>query len=72
VVIGSRGDVTISPRDLMTRRGAILAFTLWSITEEERTRDSRRSFRWSEEGTLRPIVGKELLLAEAPRAHKSS
>jgi NADPH2:quinone reductase len=28
IVIGSRGDVTISPRDLMTRRGSILAFTL--------------------------------------------
>ena len=27
IVIGSRGDVTISPRDLMTRRGSIHAFT---------------------------------------------
>jgi len=35
VVIGSRGDVTISPRDLMTRRGSIHAFTLWGITEAE-------------------------------------
>jgi hypothetical protein len=35
VVIGSRGDVTISPRDLMTRRGSIHGFTLWGVTEAE-------------------------------------
>jgi len=35
VVIGSRGDVSISPRDLMTRRSSIHAFTLWGITEAE-------------------------------------
>ena len=70
VVIGSRGDATISPRDLMTRRGSILAFTLWSITEAEEREIHAGLIAGLESGTLRPIVGKELPLAEAPRAHK--
>ena len=31
-VIGSRGEVTINPRELMARRASIRAFTLWAIT----------------------------------------
>jgi NADPH:quinone reductase len=70
VVIGSRGDVTISPRELMTRRGAIHAFTLWAITEAEEKEIHAGIYAGLENGTLRPIVGKELPLAEAVRAHK--
>jgi NADPH:quinone reductase len=70
VVIGSRGDVTISPRDIMTRRGSILAFTLWGITDAEEKEIHAGLLAGMENGTLRPIVGKELPLAEAARAHK--
>jgi NADPH:quinone reductase len=70
VVIGSRGDVTISPRDLMTRRGSILAFTLWGISDVAEAEIHAGLIAGLENGTLRPIVGKELPLAEAPRAHK--
>ncbi len=70
VVIGSRGDVTISPRDLMTRRASIQAFTLWGATEAEEKEIHAGLIAGLENGTLRPIVGKELPLAEAPRAHK--
>jgi len=70
VVIGSRGDVSISPRDLMTRRGSIHAFTLWGITEAEEKEIHAGLLAGLENGTLRPIVGKELPLAEARRAHK--
>ena len=70
VVIGSRGDVSISPRDLMMRRGSIHAFTLWGITEAEEKEIHAGLISGLENGTLRPIVGKELPLAEARRAHK--
>ena len=70
VVIGSRGDVTISPRDLMTRRASIHAFTLWGATEAEEKEIHAGLIAGLENGTLRPIVGKELPLAEAARAHK--
>jgi len=70
VVIGSRGDVTISPRDLMTRRASILAFTLWGTTEAEEDEIHAGLSAGLDNGTLRPIVGKELPLAEAQRAHQ--
>jgi NADPH2:quinone reductase len=70
VVIGSRGDVSISPRDLMTRRASIHAFTLWGITEAEEKEIHAGLLAGLENSTLRPIVGKELPLAEARRAHK--
>jgi len=70
VVIGSRGDVSITPRDLMGRRGSIHAFTLWGITEAEE-REIHAGLRAGlESGTMRPVVGKELPLAETARAHK--
>ena len=37
IVIGSRGEVTINPRELMGRRASIRALVLWSITPEEET-----------------------------------
>ena len=70
VVIGSRGEVTISPRDLMSRRGSILAFTLWGLTEAEEKEIHAGLTAGLENGTLRPVIGKELPLAEASRAHK--
>ena len=70
IVIGSRGDVTISPRDIMSRRGSIHAFTLWGITQAEEKEIHAGILAGLENGTQRPVVGKELPLAEAPRAHK--
>lgn len=70
VVIGSRGDVTITPRDLMSRDAAIHAFTLWAISELEAAETHAGLIAGLENGTLRPVVGKELPLREAPRAHK--
>jgi NADPH:quinone reductase len=70
VVIGSRGDAAITPRDLMSRRGSVHAFTVWGITDAEEQEIHAGLIAGLENGTLRPIVGKELPLAEAPRAHK--
>jgi NADPH2:quinone reductase len=70
VVIGSRGDVTITPRDIMSRRGSILGFTLWGISEAEDKEIHAAILAGLENGTMRPIVGKEIPLAEAARAHK--
>jgi NADPH:quinone reductase len=70
IVIGSRGEVTINPRELMARRASIRAFTLWAITAAEEADIRAGLFAGLENGTLRPVVGKELPLAEAARAHK--
>jgi len=70
VVIGSRGDVTITPRDLMSRRASIRAFTLWAVQPVEAAEIHAGLFAGMENGTLRPVIGKKLPLAEAARAHK--
>ena len=70
IVIGSRGEVTINPRELMGRRASIRGFTLWGISPAEEADIHAGLFAGLENGTLRPVVGKELPLAEAVRAHK--
>jgi NADPH:quinone reductase len=70
VVIGSRGDAIVTPRDLMARRGSIHAVMLWQITDDE-TREIHAAIGAGlEVGALRPVVGKELPLSEAARAHR--
>jgi len=70
IVIGNRGEITINPRELMSRRGSVRGFTLWAITEAEASEIYAGIGAGLENGTLRPVVGKELPLAEAARAHK--
>jgi len=70
IIIGNRGEITINPRDLMSRRASARGFTLWALTPAEEAQIHAGIFAGLENGTLRPIVGKELPLAEAARAHK--
>jgi NADPH2:quinone reductase len=70
IIIGNRGEITINPRDLMLRRASARGFTLWAITPAEETEIHAGLIAGLENGTLRPVVGKELPLAEAARAHK--
>ena len=70
IVIGNRGEITINPRDLMLRRASARGFTLWAITPAEEAEIHAGLIAGLENGTLRPVVGKELPLAEAARAHK--
>jgi NADPH2:quinone reductase len=70
IIIGNRGEITINPRDLMLRRASARGFTLWAITPAEENEIHAGLVAGLENGTLRPVVGKEMPLAEAARAHK--
>jgi len=70
VVIGSRGDATVTPRDLMGRDASVHGMLLWNITAEEGASLHAAIAAGTDNGTLRPIVGLELPLAEAPRSHR--
>src|SRR5690349_6694969 len=70
VVIGSRGNIEINPRDAMTRDGMILGMTLWNTPEEDLSRIHAALVSALESGVARPVIGKELPLAEASRAHE--
>ena len=69
IVIGNRGEITINPRELMMRRASVHGFTLWAATEAESGEIHAAIAAGLENGTLRPIVGKELPLKDAPQAH---
>ena len=69
IIIGNRGEININPRDLMRRRGTARGFTLWAATETELTEIHAAIGAGLENGTLRPIVGKELPLKDAAKAH---
>ena len=70
IIIGNRGEISINPRDLMSRRASARGFTLWAITPAEEADIHAGLIAGLENGTLRPVVSNELPLAEAPRAHK--
>jgi len=70
IVIGNRGEITINPRELMSRRASIRAFTLWAATESETAEIHAAIAAGLENSTLRPIVGKELPLKDAAKAHQ--
>ncbi|HEU4754335.1 MAG TPA: NADPH:quinone reductase, partial [Armatimonadota bacterium] len=71
VVIGSRGTVEINPRETMAREAAVLGMMLWGATEKELAGLYAALHAGLANGTLRPIVGREFPLAEAPRAHEA-
>lgn len=69
VIIGNRGEITINPRMFMHRRATARGFTLWAATETELAECYAAIGAGLENGTLRPIVGKELPLKDAAKAH---
>ncbi len=71
VVIGSRGNVEITPRDLMSRDAAILGMSLLNAQPQELSGIHAALVAGLENKSLRPVVGQEIPLAEAPRAHEA-
>lgn len=68
-VIGSRGPIEINPRDAMARETDIRGVTLMSASELEYEAMHAALVAGLENGTLRPVIGQKIPLAEAPRAH---
>ena len=69
VVIGSRGPVEIDPREAMSREAAIIGMTLYSATEKEQAGMHAAFAAGLHNRTLRPVVSRELPLAEAAKSH---
>ena len=68
-VIGSRGTVEVNPRDAMSREADVRGVMLGGASEQE-----YREMHWAigaglANGTLRPIVGREMKLSDSPAAH---
>jgi len=70
VVIGSRGRVEIDPRDAMKREAVILGMLLSTATDRERAEIYAGLGAGLENGSLRPVIGREVPLSDAPAAHR--
>jgi len=69
VVIGSRGRVEIDPRTTMGLEASILGMTLYNSSERELASIHAALGEGLANGTLRPVVSRELPLADAAMAH---
>jgi NADPH2:quinone reductase len=70
VVIGSRGRIEIDPRQTMARDAAILGMALFSASPADLVSIHAAIAAGLANGSLNPVVGREIPLAEAPRAHQ--
>ncbi len=71
VVVGNRGTIEINPRGTMTKDVTITGFVLWNATAAEKASIHAALVAGLANGTLRPVVGQEIELADAPRAHQA-
>jgi NADPH2:quinone reductase len=69
MVVGNRGRIEIDPRKIMSKDGAVLGMTMFNATAEEYRVIHAALAPGFENGTLAPVVGRELPLAQAPQAH---
>jgi NADPH2:quinone reductase len=71
VIIGSRGRVEINPRDTMLRDVDVRGMILPNTPPAEMASIHAALVAGLENGTLRPVIGKEFPLAEAAQAHRA-
>ncbi|MBT4701313.1 MAG: NADPH:quinone reductase [Rhodospirillaceae bacterium] len=69
IVIGNRGEIMITPRVAMMKELDIRGIALWNATPEQVAPMMEDILAGVAEGTLRPIIGREIPLAEASSAH---
>jgi NADPH2:quinone reductase len=72
VVVGNRGRVEIDARQAMGRDAAILGMTLFNVTAVEFVEIHAALIAGLENGTLSPLIGRKLPLADAARAHEAA
>jgi NADPH:quinone reductase len=69
IVIGNRGEITINPRVAMMKELDIRGIALWNTTSEQVRPMMEDILAGVAEGAVRPIIGREMPLAEAAAAH---
>ena len=69
VVIGNRGRIEIDPRKTMAKDAEIRGMTLANASREELAAIHAALVAGLETGTLKPAIGQEFPLDEAPQAH---
>ena len=70
VVVGNRGRVEIDARKIMSKDISVFGLALWGIPVDEARRAHHAIVAGLEAGTLKPVVGTEMPLADAAVAHR--
>ncbi|HKY21265.1 MAG TPA: NADPH:quinone reductase [Vicinamibacterales bacterium] len=68
-IVGNRGSLDLNPRAIMGKDATIVGFTHWNATPPELAVAHAAIVAGMERAGYKPHVGKEMPLAEAPRAH---
>jgi NADPH2:quinone reductase len=69
MAIGNRGRIEIDPGKLMTKDGILLGMRMFNTTPDDHRVIHAGVVAGLEAGTLNPVVGREMPLAQAPQAH---
>jgi NADPH2:quinone reductase len=69
MVVGNRGRIEIDPRKIMGKDATVLGMTMPNATAEEYRTIHAALAPGLENGTLTPVVGREMPLAQAVQAH---
>jgi NADPH2:quinone reductase len=70
IVIGSRGKVEIDAREAMVRDAEIRGMLLFNVPAREKVAIHAALRAGLESGAVKPVIGRELALEDAPRAHE--
>ena len=71
VVVGNRGRVEIDARQAMGRDAAVLGMMLFNTSDGDLAEIHAAITAGLADGTLNPVVGREMPLADAARAHEA-
>jgi|694.fasta_scaffold02856_5 NADPH2:quinone reductase len=70
VVVGSRGPVTVNPRDILSRESQVTGVNLFSTPSDRLHRLQKALYAEFARGLLQPVVREELPLAQACQVHQ--
>lgn len=71
VVVGNRGTIEINPRTTMMKELDVIGIALWNCPNDELMAIHAAIMAGLENGSLTPVIGRELPLEEASQAHVS-
>lgn len=69
VIIGNRGSIEVTPRQAMMKELDLIGIALWNCPQDELRRMHSGLVAGLENGTLNPVIGREMPLTEAAQAH---